>query len=133
MLSITACRKLVTAWTGERAPELIALTLGFDIRETILHHKGYRPPSVAHRRKGRKMCFLFALSMLYCGYDSVAQWIERSPPEREVAGSIPATVTSHQITKPPTPAPHHHHPQTRYAYYRVTTPRHLHYWNDHDT
>ena len=32
--------------------------------------------------------------LLYCLWDSVAQWIERAPPERKAAGSIPATVTT---------------------------------------
>jgi hypothetical protein len=31
--------------------------------------------------------------LLYCPYDSVAQWTERMPPEHKAAGSTPATVT----------------------------------------
>src|SRR5258708_25157180 len=38
--------------------------------------------------------------LLYCPCDSVAQWIERTPPERKAAGSTPATVT---ITRNPLP------------------------------
>ena len=55
--------------------------------------------SIASRKIPLLHCKLLAICPFTCytifkTYDGVAQWIERSPPERKVAGSTPATVTT---------------------------------------